>query len=203
MGVTGPVILPRSFRQASIGVGNAIAKTHALVGLLALLQATNPTQVDVPLLIQLHADQCLASGHVTIRWDENWIEMKPIRYITDQVLSFARTVDVNIDTTLTCPADEVDCEIVSIADATPAPTVFNLAISWQGIRMQILKGAEFVCSVSHSKMLPGRMLISLREPRLKTYGELNKSCWVQLRKWIIHAIVWELTLISIRNCPLG
>ena len=136
MGVTGPVILPRSFRQASIGVGNAIAETHALVGLLALLQATNPTQVDVPLLIQLHADQCLASGHVTIRWDENWIEMKPISYITDQDLSFARTVDVNIDTTLTCPADVVDREIASIADATPAPTVFNLAISWQGIRIE-------------------------------------------------------------------
>ena len=115
MGVTGPVVLPRSFRQASIGVGNSIAETHALVGLLALLQATNPLQVDVPLLIQLHSDQCLASGHVTIRWDENWIEMKPIRYITDQDLSAARTVDVGMDNIQTYPVEAIDCEIVSIA----------------------------------------------------------------------------------------
>ena len=136
MGVTGSVVPPRSFRQASIGVGNSIAETHALVGLLALLQATNPSQVDVPLLIQLHSDQCLASGHVTIKWDENWIEMKPIDYVTDQYRSAARTVDVGIENIQTYPVGEIDCEIVNIADATPAPTVTHLAISWQGIRIE-------------------------------------------------------------------
>ena len=136
MGVTGPVILPRSFRQASIGVGNSIAETHALVGLLAMLQATNPSQVDVPLLIQLHADQCLASGHVSITWDENWIEIKPIRYIPDQALSFARIGDVENDFPQTYLDDEIVSENASTAEATPAPNVLNLAISWQDIRIE-------------------------------------------------------------------
>ena len=71
---------------------------------------------------------------MSITWDENWIEITPIRYVPDQALSFARIGDVENDFSQTHL--EIVNENASTAEATPAPNVLNLAISWQDIRIE-------------------------------------------------------------------
>ena len=120
LGVTGPVIMPRSQNQANIGVGNSISESHALVGLLALLKATGSSHVEAQMLIQLHSDQCMASEQVVISWDEHWIGVKPIIYVPDQVLQKPSSEKRGIQAIHAAPDDAGVWEIQS-TESIPAP----------------------------------------------------------------------------------
>ena len=139
LGITSPASVPRSQRRANTGVGNSISESHALIGLIALLESVGCNMIDAPLLIQMHTDQCFSSDQIDLKWDENWIEIKPKVYFPDRVeASHSVSSKRSIDQCHTTIPNETDLGGTDPFDRFPVtPCRQGLALSWQGIRVQL------------------------------------------------------------------